>query len=726
MLFFTENFLVASYESYKDYELSSLQGSDSSFYDSDLEFLLKNIYDNFFTAPRKNVVENNIPKIIHFIWLDGEVPPSYNFCINSWKKHHPEWKIILWDKNKIKSLEFLNDDLFNNSTNNEFKKELATLLILDKLGGICVGIDFFCVRSVDFYTDRASLLIAKSLNNKISSDIIGASVNNEIIRSMIYKYSLYKNKYESTHVNFFTKTMFSLLKADAGSNDVFVLPQSYLYSFPFNEADDFWSHKKSLVDVVNQHVYPETLALRLWPNVVAHMDDTVNKSINLLHSTLNFAGQEFSDADSVRISDGATPLHLIAQRGSALQLKSLILAGAKVNALDNMQKTPLVYAIEANNVANVKTLLSFGGRIVNSAHGRLTKNKKIVSLIKRLANASTPEPMLIEACRLNQSKTIELLLEHGYKTNVVDKYNRTPIFYAMINNNLDMANLLILNGASLVDSVTDCYGKKAIDYASNELLANLNIDKFKHKIIVVTCSYNNREYCQKNLMSLFKQTYDNWECYYIDDNSKDGTYEFAYEMAKKFGMLDKMHFIKNNKNVGAMENQYRAIHRCEDRDVIVIYDGDDYFFDNSVLSFINDTYCNEQTWITYGSYVTIGHHPSYCMEPSTSNREARNFFRKHPWVFSHLRTFYAGLFKKIKVDDLKYKGEFIKIFSDFATMLPMLEMAKRDRFKFLKKTLYIYNSINPACDFKKDVIPLEIIDHIQNLEPYDPLESLFT
>jgi len=44
----------------------------------------------------------NIPKVIHYCWLSGEkMPDDAVKCINSWKKHMPEYNLVLWDANKF-------------------------------------------------------------------------------------------------------------------------------------------------------------------------------------------------------------------------------------------------------------------------------------------------------------------------------------------------------------------------------------------------------------------------------------------------------------------------------------------------------------------------------------------------------------------------------------------------------------------------------------------------
>jgi len=46
--------------------------------------------------------ETNIPKTIHYCWLSGEkIPNDAVKCVESWKNHMPEYKIVLWDGNKF-------------------------------------------------------------------------------------------------------------------------------------------------------------------------------------------------------------------------------------------------------------------------------------------------------------------------------------------------------------------------------------------------------------------------------------------------------------------------------------------------------------------------------------------------------------------------------------------------------------------------------------------------
>jgi glycosyltransferase involved in cell wall biosynthesis len=151
--------------------------------------------------------------------------------------------------------------------------------------------------------------------------------------------------------------------------------------------------------------------------------------------------------------------------------------------------------------------------------------------------------------------------------------------------------------------------------------------------------------------------------------------------------------------VGALANLYRAIHSCNDDDIIVTVDGDDWLENPHVLQKINTAYQNPDIWLTYGQFkVYPGHNPGIC-KPYPKDVIAQKRYRGEVFVASHLRTFYAFLFKQIKLEDLLYKGSFLPVAWDLAFMFPMLEMAG-NRFTCIQDVLYVYNRMNSLNDSK--------------------------
>jgi len=144
-----------------------------------------------------------------------------------------------------------------------------------------------------------------------------------------------------------------------------------------------------------------------------------------------------------------------------------------------------------------------------------------------------------------------------------------------------------------------------------------------------------------------------------------------------------------------------------------------------VLRHLNSVYANTHVWLTYGQFRSsmngvLGFNKAIPREVVKNNR-----FRYHENQPSHLRTFYARLFKNIKKEDLLYQGDFFKMTYDLAIMIPMLEMAG-SHHQFIPDVLYIYNEDNPISDHRVDRDLQRLLDRfIRDMEPYQLLEKLF-
>jgi len=239
------------------------------------------------------------------------------------------------------------------------------------------------------------------------------------------------------------------------------------------------------------------------------------------------------------------------------------------------------------------------------------------------------------------------------------------------------------------------------------------------KIVVVIPSYKNKQWYRKNLDSIRTQNYSNYTVIYVNDCSPDGTGELVKNYIQEYKLEEKFQLIDNETRIGALANLYKSIYSCKNDDIIVTVDGDDWLAHRNVLKMINGVYQDPNVWLTYGQYKAVKGKYWYCTN-FPLHIVKNNKFRYKSAFISHLRTFYAGLFKLIKTEDLMYNGEFYSMTWDKAMMFPMIEMTG-GKFKCIRSILYMYNDINPINDHKVDE---ELQKHLSEVvlakKPYQP------
>lgn len=209
--------------------------------------------------------------------------------------------------------------------------------------------------------------------------------------------------------------------------------------------------------------------------------------------------------------------------------------------------------------------------------------------------------------------------------------------------------------------------------------------------VIIIPSYNNAKWYELNLSSVFSQNYSNYRIIYINDCSSDETLSLVKGYVSFCGQENRMLLINNSQRKGALANFYYAVHSCHNDEIIISLDGDDWFKHKNVLAKLNTIYQSPKVWMTYGSYEEYPLNygiasslPSYVIN--------QNGYRNFTWVTTHVKTFYAKLFKQIRHEDLLYQGKFYEFAWDFAIMFPMLEMAQYHSY-FIPDILYVYNRV---------------------------------
>ena len=240
---------------------------------------------------------------------------------------------------------------------------------------------------------------------------------------------------------------------------------------------------------------------------------------------------------------------------------------------------------------------------------------------------------------------------------------------------------ILINFACLVSAVDDnCYAEKSM--------------------VIVIPSYNNQQWYERNVQSVLSQNYTNFRIIYCDDCSPDGTGKLVQEYLVDNDPNNKVCLIKNTTRRGPLHNMYTMVHMCEDDEIVVTLDGDDWFSDSNVLSKLNAIYSSGEIWMTYGQFQSSSSGACGWAMPMSDDMIKSNAFRGWREIPTHLRTFYAWLFKKIKLQDLLYMGKFYPMAGDTAFMFPIIEMAG-ERHQFIADIMYIYNDENTINEHKR-------------------------
>ena len=169
-----------------------------------------------------------------------------------------------------------------------------------------------------------------------------------------------------------------------------------------------------------------------------------------------------------------------------------------------------------------------------------------------------------------------------------------------------------------------------------------------------------------------------------------------------------------------LENIYRIIETLSPNEIVAMVDLDDWLAHRGALARIAEEH-ESGSWVTYGQFVQSDSTPGFAAAYPVPD------YRGSPWLATHLKTIRAGLFQRIRSEDLFFDGEWIDRADDPAFMFPCLEMAGADRVKFISDVIYVYSAESrweltaPPEDLERE---RAIVEHVRGLPIYERLEAL--
>ena len=182
------------------------------------------------------------------------------------------------------------------------------------------------------------------------------------------------------------------------------------------------------------------------------------------------------------------------------------------------------------------------------------------------------------------------------------------------------------------------------------------------------------------VQSMIAQQGVEWGAVVVDDASTNGFGDYARMLLADYA--DRVTLIRNERRRGTLYNTWNAVTRvCVDPETVILtLDADDALTGSRVLERVQAEY-DDGADATVGSMLRLDKDASY-----------RVRFDKPRWwdsnVWQHLRTFRKRLFDAIAVEDFKIDGKWIDHATDWAFMVPIIEMAANPRF--IPDRLYLY------------------------------------
>ncbi|MGC2310399.1 MAG: glycosyltransferase [Candidatus Babeliaceae bacterium] len=258
-------------------------------------------------------------------------------------------------------------------------------------------------------------------------------------------------------------------------------------------------------------------------------------------------------------------------------------------------------------------------------------------------------------------------------------------------------------------------------------------------LVVIITVFNAKKWYKVVLDSVFAQKYKNYRVIIVFDKPTDGCEELMIRYVKRKKQEHRVTFIRNTEWKSQLANHYTAGHMCDDHEIMINLDCDDCFAHEYVLTLINKVYnAYPHIYCTYGgSEYWPKDFATNCNTPIPAQViEEGNFRYAHHadlfrWAWWHPRTFYAWVFKQVKLQDLLHESSFKPLgpSPDSAFMYPIFEMlstknAAECHFMHIPDILYIWNMKNPLSQWCSSGGKQFIINRlIASWEPYEQLKN---
>jgi len=132
-----------------------------------------------------------IPKIIHFVWVgDAPKPPQVLACIESWRRHCPDWEIREWGNDFAQKVEcrYVREALAHRKW--AFASDWVRLYALERFGGFYLDTDMEMRKPFDGFLKEKFVISWERMNGRTNFNcgVIGCERGSEVVRGLMKMY----------------------------------------------------------------------------------------------------------------------------------------------------------------------------------------------------------------------------------------------------------------------------------------------------------------------------------------------------------------------------------------------------------------------------------------------------------------------------------------------------------------------------------------------------------
>jgi mannosyltransferase OCH1-like enzyme len=122
-----------------------------------------------------------IPRILHRIWVGPDpLPKEFARYGESWRRHHPKWKMELWTEDRIPT-DLVRPEVYERLRNPAERADILRLEVLSRFGGVYVDTDFECLRPIDPLMEGIDFCGAYYARDRVMNGVIGGRPGHPIL-----------------------------------------------------------------------------------------------------------------------------------------------------------------------------------------------------------------------------------------------------------------------------------------------------------------------------------------------------------------------------------------------------------------------------------------------------------------------------------------------------------------------------------------------------------------